>query len=254
MKLLIDIGNTRIKWAFDNGGELVGAGEALHGDNPARSAIDFVAALEMAPESAFAINVAGSAVEKTLADELQARFGIGLAMVRTAERFGKVVNGYSAIDQLGADRWAAIVGGWQRCRRSVCIVDAGTAVTIDAVARDGHHQGGFIVPGIELMRASLHRDTSDIYRFFQQSEGASAAGEWFGRDTRSAVERGAIFALGAAIDKAVDEMTAAGEAPTVMLTGGDANILGAAISHPFEACPLLVLEGLRYLAGGFADA
>jgi len=254
VKLLIDIGNTRIKWAFDNGSGLVEAGQAVHRDKLEGSAADFVAALASAPESAFAINVAGPAVEKALADELQARFGIGLAMVRTAPRFGEVVNGYRSKDQLGADRWAAIVGAWHLCRQSVCVVNAGTAVTIDAVARDGRHQGGIIVPGLALMRAALNRDTSDIYGFFQQSEGPLAGDEWFGKDTHSAVERGAVFVLGAAIDKAVSEMSATGETPVIMLTGGDAEILSPSISHSFELRPLLVLEGLRHLAAGISDA
>ena len=254
MKLLIDIGNTRIKWAFDNGSDLVAAGEAVHRGQPAGFVAEVFSALGTVPESAYAVNVAGSAVEKALSDELHARFGVELAMVRTAERFGDVVNGYRSMDQLGADRWAAIVGAWYLCRQSVCVVDAGTAVTIDAVTRDGRHQGGIIVPGLALMRAALHKDTSDIYDFVRQSEGPLAGGDWFGRDTQSAVERGAVFMLGAAIDKAVSEMSVAGESPIIVLTGGDADALGPVLAHPVEHHPLLVLEGLRRLVAGSADA
>jgi len=254
VKLLIDIGNTRIKWAFDDGDGLVAAGETVHRGKPAGYAAEIVAALAAVPDSAFAVNVAGPAVEKALADELHGRFGVELAMVRTAERFGAVVNGYRSMDQLGVDRWAAIVGAWYLCRQSVCIVDAGTAVTIDAVARDGRHQGGIIVPGLALMRAALKKDTSDIYAFIQQSEGPLAGGEWFGRDTQSAVERGTLFILGAAIEKAVSEMSITGEKPVILLTGGDAGILAPLLEHPAEQRPLLVLEGLRHLAAGTVDA
>ena len=113
----------------------------MHRGKPEASVADFVAALQRVPESAFAINVAGAAVEAAIADKLKACFGVELSMVRTAEHFGDVVNGYSATGQLGADRWAAIVGAWQLYHRPVCIIDAGTAVTIDAVAQDGCHQG-----------------------------------------------------------------------------------------------------------------
>lgn len=254
MKLLIDIGNTRIKWAFDDGDSLVAAGETVHRGNRAGPAVEFIAALELVPDAAFAVNVAGPAMEKVLADELHGRFGVELAMVRTAQRFGSVVNGYRSMDQLGADRWAAIVGAWYLCRRPVCIIDAGTAVTIDAVAGDGRHRGGIIVPGLALMRAALKTDTSDIYGFIQQSEGPLAGGEWFGRDTQSAVERGTLLMLAAAIERAVSEMCTSGEKPAILLTGGDADILGPLLEHPAEHRPLLVLEGLRHLAAGSVDA
>jgi type III pantothenate kinase len=254
VKLLIDIGNTRVKWAFDSGNGLVAAGEAVHRDKPAGWVAEFIASLKEVPESAFAINVAGSAMEKVLADALQERFGLALTVVRTAECFGDIRNGYRSIDQLGADRWAAIVGAWQLRRRPVCVVDAGTAVTIDVVSGAGHHQGGIIVPGLVLMRAALNKDTSDIYGFAQQSEGPLNDGEWFGRDTQSAVERGALFMLGAAIDKAVDEMSVVGDPPSLIVTGGDADMLGPVISHPVEHRPLLVLEGLSQLVAGFGNA
>lgn len=254
MKLLVDIGNTRVKWAFDDGSGLVAPGEAVHRGKPAACATGFIAALQPIPDSACAINVAGATLETAIANELKACFGIELNRVRTAERFGDVVNGYISMGQLGADRWAAIVGAWQLYRQSVCIVDAGTAVTIDAVSPDGRHQGGIIVPGLALMRASLNNDTSDILGFVRQSEGPLSGGEWFGRDTLSAVERGAVFMLAAAIDRAVAEMSKTAETPIVVLTGGDADIVGPLIAHPVEYCPLLVLEGLRHLAAGSVDA
>ena len=119
----------------------------------ARSQIaGFVAALEQVPDSAAAVNVAGPDVENILRHSIRARFGIDLQVVRTQARFGEVINGYSTFEQLGADRWAAIVGAWQLRRRALCVVDAGTAVTIDLVAASGRHQGGVIVPGLDLMR------------------------------------------------------------------------------------------------------
>jgi type III pantothenate kinase len=254
VKLLIDIGNTRIKWAFDDGSDLVAAGETLHRGKPEACAVDFVAALKQVPESACAVNVAGAAVEAAITNELKACFGLELSMVRTAEYFGDVVNGYSSAGQLGADRWAAIVGGWQLYRRSVCIIDAGTAVTIDAVAQDGRHQGGIIVPGLALMHTSLNNDTSDIVGFVKQSDGPLAGDEWFGTDTRSAVERGAVFMLSAAINGVVAEISKTGDMPVIILTGGDAEIIGPLIAHPVEYRPLLVLEGLRHLAAGPMNA
>jgi type III pantothenate kinase len=254
MKLLIDIGNTRLKWAYEENGRLLLPGSRIHRGVAHTEIPEFVAELKQIPDSAVALNVAGSAIENVLRAAILDRFGIGLQMVRTSVRCGEVINGYSAFEQLGADRWAAIVGAWRVCRRPVCVIDAGTAVTIDLVAGSGQHQGGLIVPGLALLRSSLVRDTSDIDAFVNQSSGLPAMDGWLGTDTRSAVERGTLLMLCATIDRAVGNMADKGNPPHVILTGGDAPLLGPLLGYPVEQHPLLVLEGLRYLSAECVDA
>jgi type III pantothenate kinase len=251
MKLLFDIGNTRIKWACDTGSELLHSGEFVHRGLTPEQAVAFIAEFEPAMniKSAWAINVAGAELEHALAKALELRFGLALQIARTAKHCGEVINGYTAIEQLGADRWAAIVGAWQHFQRSVCVVDVGTAVTVDAVAADGQHHGGIILPGLALMAQSLNRDTSDIEGFASNSQGSIPGDDWFGRDTLSAVQRGALFALRSVICQAVKQMSAQdGVAPLVVLTGGDAEALMPLPDFSVELMPMLVLEGLRYLA------
>ncbi len=254
MKLLIDIGNTRLKWAYEESGRLLLPGSRIHRGAAQTEIAEFVAELQQIPDSAAALNVAGSTIENELRSAIRSRFGIGLQMVRTGARCGEVINGYSAVGQLGADRWAAIVGAWRICRRAVCVVDAGTAVTIDLVAASGQHRGGLIVPGLALLRSALLRDTSDIDAFVSQSSGSPALDGWLGIDTRSAVERGVLLMLCATIDRAVGNMADKGNPPHVILTGGDAPLLGPLLGYPVEQRPLLVLEGLRYLAADCVDA
>jgi type III pantothenate kinase len=254
MKLLIDIGNTRLKWAYEENGRLQLAGSRIHRGAAHTEIHEFVAELQQVPDSAAALNVAGSAIEQVLCSALRDRFGIGLQMVRTSARCGEVTNGYSVFEQLGVDRWAAIVGAWQMCRRPVCVIDAGTAVTIDLVTNNGQHQGGLIVPGLMLLRTSLLRHTSDIDGFVSQSIGAPASDGWLGTDTRSAVERGVLLMLGATIDSAIARMTGMGSLPEIIITGGDAPLLAPLLGYPVEQHPLLVLEGLNYLATECADA
>jgi len=254
MKLLIDIGNTRLKWAYEENGRLLLPGSRIHRGAAETEIPEFVAELKQIPESAAAVNVAGSAVENLLRAAILDRFGISLQMVRTSACCGEVINGYSPFGQLGADRWAAIVGAWRICRRPVCVIDAGTAVTIDLVAGSGQHQGGLIVPGLTLLRTALLRDTSDIDAFVSQSSGSTALGGWLGTDTHSAVERGVLLMLCAVIDRAVSNIADKGNPPHVILTGGDAPLLGPLLSYPVEQHPLLVLEGLRYLAAECVDA
>jgi type III pantothenate kinase len=254
MKLLVDIGNTRIKWAFEKDGELTATGDVVHRDKNATVVDELLGQFAEVPTSACAINVAGAAIEQELAEKLRARFGIELTVVRTADRFREVANGYTAPEQLGADRWAAIVAAWMLKRRAACVIDAGTAVTIDLVADDGRHLGGIIVPGLDLMRAALLRDTSDISGFDSQSAGPLADSQWFGRDTRSAVDRGAVFALRAALDRAVSEFGALAPDLAVIVTGGDAELIVPLLAAGVEHRPQLVLEGLRDLVAESGDA
>ncbi len=253
MKLLFDIGNTRIKWAYDTGSELLYPGEVVHRGIAPEQAVRFVAGLEKDPKidlgAVWAINVAGTALEEALAQALESRFGLSLRIVKTSERCGEVVNGYTAIEQLGTDRWAAVVGAWELFRTSICVVDVGTAVTIDVVAANGQHRGGIILPGLALMTESLHRDTSDIEGFAHNSQGGLSGDDWFGRDTRQAVQRGALFALRSAIIQAAEATAAPHESPPlIILTGGDAEVLLPLPGYSAELMPMLVLEGLRYLA------
>lgn len=247
MNLLFDIGNTRIKWACDTGSALLQPGELVHRGLTPEQAVAFVADFEPAGEltAICAINVAGAALEKALTDALESRFGLSLQVAKTTRSCGEVVNGYTSIEQLGVDRWAAIVGAWKQFRTNVCVVDVGTAVTVDMVAANGQHRGGIILPGLALMAESLNRDTSDIEGFANNSQGIIPGDDWFGRDTLSAVQRGALFALRSVICQAVEQD---GDKPLVVMTGGDAEALLPLTGHEAELMPALVLEGLRYLA------
>ena len=249
MKLLLDIGNTRIKWGLASADQVESAASAPHG---ADVVAELVAALPAGISEAWAVNVAGPTVEAELTAALRARFGVELQLFRSAQSCRELTNGYEAFEQLGADRWAAIAGAWFRYRERVCVVDAGTAVTIDTVEANGKHRGGIILPGIRLMAATLNRETSDIEGFAQRGTGAAlAADDWYGKDTLSAVQRGAHFALRAAITQAATP--AAGELmPRLIMTGGDAEVL-LPNDIDCEHRPQLVLEGVLVLSG-VADA
>jgi len=245
-QLLIDIGNTRIKWAFDAGDHLVAPGEIVHRGN-AEAAAQFVTALTEEPTAIFALNVAGADLEAQVAAALAARFDAPLKMIRTSQACGSVTNGYTSVEQLGVDRWAALVGAWFECRQTALIADVGTALTLDIVAADGMHQGGIIVPGIDLMVAALDADTSDIAEFASQSKGPVPGSDWYGRDTLSAVHRGAAFSVKAVIEQASAEIAATGLVPVVFLTGGDAQVVQPLLTMPVQHRPQLVIEGMRRL-------
>jgi type III pantothenate kinase len=244
MKLLFDIGNTRIKWAYDSGSELLYAGEVTHRGSSVEDVSQVIAALEHPADEIWAVNVAGDELAKVFTTAIIKRFGASPYFVRTAHRYGEVVNGYEDVSQHGVDRWAAVVGAWYQYRSNVCVVDVGTAMTIDLVRADGQHEGGFILPGTRLMTTALHRDTSDIEAFSGRRKSFEQE-RWCGNDTLSAVQLGAVFALRAAVTESARML---GKETRVVLTGGDADALLPLSGIEYETRPLLVLEGLQRLA------
>jgi type III pantothenate kinase len=244
MKLLIDIGNTCIKWGYDTGRDISGTGSVVHRGVAPETAMQFIADLRNDVDSVGVVNVAGALMADALMTAIRQRFDVVPEFVHTTEHCAGVSNGYKAVEQLGTDRWAAIVGAWDEFRADVCVVDAGTAVTIDLVNGHGSHLGGIILPGLGLMAASLNKDTSDIQSFAQAPTGLVGDADWYGRDTASAVQRGAHFALRAAVMEAAHLH---GSKARLVITGGDADRLMPLGDCRVERRPDLVLSGLRQL-------
>lgn len=249
MHFVVDVGNTRLKWARVERGRLVERGRAVHRDalEPALDALE--AAVPTAPERVLVSNVAGADVARRLAERVRRRGGVAPELVATtAERLG-VRCGYTEPARLGVDRWVAVLAAHRLAAgRPACVIDAGTAATFDAVAADGRHLGGLIFAGARLAAAGLARGTSDIGRTRSVARPAEGLA-LLGTDTEAAVGRGAMLALAAAFDRAVHTVeTALGARAAVYLTGGDAAALEAWLETETELRADLVLEGLALLA------
>jgi type III pantothenate kinase len=165
-----------------------------------------------------------------------------------AEREGYgVTNSYRRPRRIGVDRWVAMIGARAEFRAALCVVDAGTAVTIDAMDRDGVHLGGMIVPGLAMMADALHANTSEIPPARKSAAASANDLQVFANTTEGAVQNGALTAISGAVERAVRLMRAAGFRPKVVLTGGDASrilkLLDASVLHR----PNLVLEGLAFM-------
>lgn len=250
MKLLLDIGNTRVSWAYAQDGDLLAPGDFIYREQPASLRFSWLDMLAHSPTSVAAVNVAGTKIESETARVIAERFSVDVEFCRTTAKCGGVTNGYTETGQLGVDRWASIVGAWHRYRDDVVVVDAGTAMTVDLVRATGEHLGGLIVPGLALQQSTLGSDTADIAGFIAAGAEVTDAG-WFGRNTGSAVGRGALFALIAVIEKSCASFphpeSDAGNMPRLVLTGGDAERLSALLSIAHDLRPHLVIEGLHQL-------
>lgn len=233
-RLLLDIGNSRVKWAMSDSPERMQA--RLHGGDPVE-AYTRVLESEGPVDSLAFVDVTGR-----LATALPAGFD-ARRLEATASACG-VTNGYADPGRLGADRWAALLGARAAVDGPACIIDAGTALTADVLADDGRHLGGWIAPGMRLGAAALARETR-----LQVSPG-QGDGTPFGRDTANAIAAGtraaALGFIGRAFAAAQDAL---GVRPSLLLAGGDARALAADLEEAI-VIEHLVLLGLAHWAEG----
>ncbi|MGM3390208.1 type III pantothenate kinase [Stutzerimonas stutzeri] len=179
---------------------------------------------------------------ETLLESVQAALGVAVVRATPARNVAGVTNGYRDFDRLGMDRWLAVVGAFHMCQTACLIIDLGTAVTADIVDSAGRHLGGFIAPGIGLMRGQLLSHTRRIY--YGASEAESALADLGpGKSTAEAVERGCIMMLRAYVNAQVEEARSLLKSDFVVyVTGGDAALAAGLPGAQFV--PDLVFRGL----------
>lgn len=236
--LAIDAGNTRIKWGVHDGRGWAVTGAIATADS-ARIAEAWSALPRV--EGAIASNVAGSAVARDLAAACGAR-GLALRVIASqAEGLG-VVNGYRDPVQLGTDRWAALVAAHAAQGGHKLVVNAGTALTVDALTAEGRFLGGIIVPGPALMRRALDCGTAGL----RLTEGALTD---FPATTPDAITSGALQACAGAIARMAEAMAARGSPPArAILSGGAAGEIAGLLPMPRAIHENLVLDGLVLIA------
>ena len=245
--LLVDVGNTRIKWARFDGARIRRCRAALHA---LWSSADYSRRLlgsARGLDQVVIASVAGPGVNRALAAAAR-RAHLAVRFVTVPRRGAGVTVGYVEPWRWGVDRFVAAVGVHQLFRGvPVCVVGVGTAMTIDLVGADGRHRGGVIIPAPALMVDTLLSRTHGIRRRAQG--GAAGRGRLFGRSTRAAIVQGSRYAAAATIDRAVEEaQLLLGRRPLVVMTGGQAAAVRPLVHASCVAIPDLVLRGLAALA------
>ena len=243
MILLADVGNSRIKWVSCEQGEFQARGRAAHGEESwAELAARLWAELPR-PARVVIVSVAGPEVRAALAAWIRQTWAIEAEFVVSTAAACGIRNAYAEPERLGADRWVAMIAARALLGPQTCyVVDCGTAVTIDALAADGRHLGGVIVPGMRLMREALYRETRQI---------PPEAGEarLFGQSTRDCVWGGALYAVASAIDGITDRMIASHGPGARLLTGGATGVVWPHLRGDYRLEPDLIFTGLRVIAG-----
>lgn len=247
--LLVDMGNTRCKWALLKGDRLGRQRTLAMRGASARRLATAMGSLN-AVAGVIAVNVAGARGARLLRGALRLLQLPPARLIRSSARAAGVVNGYPDAWRLGADRWVAALGAHRLARgRAVCVANVGTALTLDLVDALGKHRGGLIIPGPDLMRRSLLNETHGIRRRVGATLRRRDSG-FFARNTTAALEVGAAQACAALIERAVQEARRLlGVRPLLFVTGGGTQCVTRALRSAHRLQPDLVLRGLAVLAG-----
>ncbi len=238
--LVIDIGNTRTKWALaDGAGDLIELEVCMNADIAASN----LSAIALKANRVLIANVAGEAMAKQVSHllaPLQPTY-----VTASKQACGVTNNNYPA---LGADRWAALIAVRHRVKQAALVVNAGTAITMDALTEKGVFLGGTIMPGLHLMHTSLNQHAAQIN--IHAGAGAALLAN-FPNNTHDAVQAGCLNAAAGAIHLMLKRLEKhSGWLPKLVISGGDASKIAEALKPELKQVMMmeyLVLQGLVLL-------
>ncbi len=278
MKLLVDVGNRRVKWATSDQinvvvGEPIASQTAL--DNVITNQMimtDSTARLERlamqfrklpVPQSVWMSCVSTESVKNDVIKACQHIWKLSPLCIEVEGDALGVENGYENPAMLGADRWAANIGARHIAGHlPLVVIDAGTAVTIDYINGEGRFLGGIILPGMVTMVQSLYTSTDQIraaHSYSCDSTGDVGRNDarkislehiqLINANTASAVENGGVLAVVAGVDRAVEQHLSATDGELkIIVTGGDAECIARLSIHDMKCQPNLVLIGLLLIS------
>ncbi|MDR5736871.1 MULTISPECIES: type III pantothenate kinase [unclassified Caballeronia] len=258
--LLIDAGNSRIKWSLvDETGAAIASGALEHEretsqhDDPALGAWSSLPH----PADAWMSNVAGASVQERIERLIDAHWpALPRTVVRAKPRQCGVINGYSEPGQLGSDRWAGLIAARAAYPgENVLIATFGTATTLEALRANGVFTGGLIAPGWSLMMQSLGSRTAQLPTLDATAakRALNAAAEKphgvFAIDTAAALSSGCLLAQASLIERAWRDLRDDWKADVrLVLSGGAADEIAGALDAPYTRHDSLVLSGLALIA------
>jgi type III pantothenate kinase len=243
MRLLLDFGNSRLKWAitsslYSEGSRLSQKGAVSYEDTAISA---WVLALHAVPiEEVWFASVVAPELEANVLMQLPALASAPKRFQVTAKA-GTLHNLYATPETLGVDRWAVAIGAWGLLKQPCLVVSAGTATTVDLIESSGlgeaDYRGGLILPGLDLMLESLHQRTARL----PAANGHYCVAPSVANNTDDAMTSGAMDATCGAIERMARRL---GESAPCLITGGNAGRVQAALGRKAQVVEELVLEGL----------
>jgi type III pantothenate kinase len=239
--LTVDIGNSGIKWGIWQEDQLVLAENGVYEKSHMKEALDEIFAGAPNQDTVWVSCVASDKIEQALSEWMKNKWSIQPFFLRTRAELGGVQNMYPDPSEHGVDRWAALLGAKKLYDDPVCIIDVGTAVTVDLMDAGGIHRGGRIMPGLDMMRDSLLQNAEGITETDGECPG-------FAITTADAVTSGTLHMLQAGlVEVCVSARERLGENIKIIITGGMAEKMLPLLDIPeMRHEPHLVLHGLFF--------
>jgi type III pantothenate kinase len=234
--LLLDVGNSRCKWALVSGSTWIRQG--VESNNEWTGLLHALASLPH-PSRILVSNVAGETVAQRLST-LGVGWGCQLEFITARPEQCGVRNTYQHPERLGSDRWVALIAAWKRVQGACLVVNCGTATTVDALSAQGEFLGGLILPGVSLMQRSLTMNTAQL----KEEPGTL---QDFPRNTADAIFSGMLRATLGSISHQFGLLQAGYGPAQCLLGGGAAQVVQPYLEIPAERVENLVLEGLQII-------
>ena len=235
MHLLVDIGNTRLKWGMATESGFRSGEPLVHRELSRQDLLAAWKSIGSPARMAIACVSAKPLLEQVCSVAEELWHGIEIVHAQSKAYACGVYNAYPQPEKLGVDRWLALLAVHRQYSQSVCIVDCGTAITLDVMDAQGRHQGGMICPGLALMKQSLYLGTENL----QFSETHYPVG--LASFTEAAIYSGTLSAAAGLIEHVLARQP---EQTQLILTGGDAKLMASQLGFKAVIDPDLVLRGL----------
>lgn len=233
--LMIDIGNSRIKYGTYSNAAWQSLRSHFYQIENIEHQFDLI--FQDIPSQPVYVACVVDAMKEPVVQWFASRWGLKPLFVVAKKQSAGVTNSYEKPDKLGVDRWLAMVAAYNKFGSAVCVIDCGTAVTVDVIDESGLHRGGLIMPGLQLMRESLFSNASKI----KSTKGRVVA---LANNTEDAVESGCVRLLSSGLDQICQELQDKYSGLRLIITGGDGEFVARQMRKQTTLIETLVLDGL----------
>lgn len=244
--LLVDIGNSSAKWSLYNSANstLAVMSQQRSPDNiDSTFFINCWKCLDK-PEKVIVSCVASKKVWLALEQACNQLWAIQVEKVVSLQQGFGVINAYKQFNDLGSDRWCAMIGAGHEFESDIIVIDCGSAITIDVLSRSGNHLGGYILPGIAMMKRSLGLNTAEV----KITKSDTRLTLTPSATTTDCVESAVYLAVVKLIEAVFKQQGSQSKGAQCVLTGGDAPLIAELVSMKYIMMPDLVLRGLAVIA------
>ena len=248
MKLVVDVGNSRVKWALAEGRRLSAHGAAAYSADAFRAALEQAWSTLPRPDAVFVASVVGAEWNEAVGDLAAVLWKSQPVFLQSEATAGALTNAYKDCRRLGIDRWAAMVGALSRYRPPLCVLDVGTAATVDVIDGHSRHRGGYIIPGPRAAGLWL-RETAPGLSETKLNMPTDNHTTEFGLSTPECIANGYAAMLTGFIRQAVEQArSAVGGEIKLIVTGGGAAAAASLLPADYLYDEHLVLRGIACLA------